>query len=370
MKIFLFYVVIFLNNSTNAQENGGFEAIPYSLQETAPGMILVEGGIFDFEATGIKKDTVRSFYISTAEETNGQYIAYLNWMKKYYSVATYKKELPDTSVWLQENISDSIKNFLVNNYLRSPLFKDYPVVGVSPEQVIKYAVWKTDRLNEMILIREGILDFSDGKEDSTTVFGTDPYLAGTWKEPVKNSIPSLDPNGGERMVRMEDGIFSPSFRMVTESEWKLAALAIGNKAHAYIKTPKEMSNKKFDKRNYYGYFYINRKILKNEPSLILSNTKSLHSVYNTEQNIYLIHGLSTNVSEWVLGSNGKYIIAGGSWKDAAPDYSTVYNSTNYTFPFPFPSFPESKVSATTGFRLAMSYIGSTVDPRIKRRKAK
>lgn len=367
--IFLFAAVLFPGASVYGQaNNGGFQTLPYEIQETAPGMILVEGGLLEN-----KKDTLKPFYISATEETNGQYLAYLHWIKNCYSAATYNQLLPDTTVWLRENITDSLKTFLVANYLRSAAFKDYPVVGVSPEQVLKYAAWKTDRVNEMILIREGILDFMYDPTDSSNTFSIDAYLGGKWTGLVLNPIPSFDVNGGERQVRMEDGIFMPRFRMVTENEWKYAALAIGDQKHKYIITPKEISNKKFDKRDYYGYLFLKRKVAKNGQALLWSNGIDLRPVYNTGANNYFIDGLYENVSEWVLDSGGRYVAAGGSWKASLPYYAAIYTpgagDKCYEYPCPFPAFTGSTPSAAIGFRLAMDYLG-TLDPRLKRRKVK
>jgi formylglycine-generating enzyme required for sulfatase activity len=41
---------------------------------------------------------------------------------------------------------------MVNNYLRHPAFESHPVVGVSWKQATNYAKWRTDRVNEQILV--------------------------------------------------------------------------------------------------------------------------------------------------------------------------------------------------------------------------
>ena len=45
----------------------------------------------------------------------------------------------------------------LNNYLRHPAYRDYPVVGVSWEQANDYCTWRTDRVNERILIDAGLI---------------------------------------------------------------------------------------------------------------------------------------------------------------------------------------------------------------------
>jgi hypothetical protein len=59
----------------NNPKSSGFQKVPFVEQETAPGMILVEGGEYHISGFG-DKDTlqINSFYISKCEETNGQYL--------------------------------------------------------------------------------------------------------------------------------------------------------------------------------------------------------------------------------------------------------------------------------------------------------
>ncbi len=47
---------------------------------------------------------------------------------------------------------------MVNNYLRHPSFQDYPVVGVTWQQATNYAKWRTERVNEGLLEREGYIE--------------------------------------------------------------------------------------------------------------------------------------------------------------------------------------------------------------------
>lgn len=323
-----------------AREN----SFPIYMQETAPGLILVEGKAAT--QSPINK-TIPHFYISRYEETNGQYLAYLNFLRKYYSLDTYEKALPDTNVWMKENLPDEMRIFLMNRYLRSDDFKYYPVVGLTPEQIEQYCRWKTDRLNEMILIREGILASNNSAKDSTDIFLMDVYFHGK---------DSLLKHPRVRNTRMEDGIFMPSYRLPTAEEWQLASLAIGDNHHTYIKTPQEISNKKFDQENYFHFLYNQARPIR-ESMFFVPN---LHTTRNTTPNNYLIYGLRENVSELVKNGH-KYSVMGGSWKNISPDFSAVYDkascdSVKYIFRTDFTALytDEPFISATTGFRVAMS----------------
>ena len=84
-----------------------------------------------------KKVNVSSFYMDETEVRNVDYLEYLYWLKRVYGATypdVYKQALPDTLVW-----RDKLGNneTFVNNYLRHPAYKNYPVVGVSWEQANK-----------------------------------------------------------------------------------------------------------------------------------------------------------------------------------------------------------------------------------------
>ena len=113
---------------------------------------------------------------------------------------------------------------LVETYFKHPAYDDYPVVGVSWEQTQGYCKWRTDRVNEFILIERGILNPTPDQKDAD-VFDTDAYLEGQYEGNVRKNLPDIR-TGGERSVKFEDGILTPSFRLPTEAEWEYAALAL------------------------------------------------------------------------------------------------------------------------------------------------
>lgn len=302
----------------NNTKNGGFEVAPYEEQETGPGLILVEGGTFTmgraeqdvtYEWNTIpRRVTVSSFYMDQTEVRNLDYLEYIHWTTRVFGANFYdvvKKALPDTLVWRDRL---AFNEPYVEYYLRHPSYRDYPVVGVNWLQASDFCAWRTDRVNEFILIREGILEHTPSPTEND-YFNTDQYLAGKWQGTVVSPIPSIDPNGGDRLVRMEDGIFLPRYRLPTEAEWEFAAYGlIGNTVGERITSRRLYPWNTHGTRNadekYLGQMMGNFQRSNGDMMGVAGSLNDAGDittpVYSYWPNDYGLYNMAGNVSEWVM----------------------------------------------------------------------
>jgi gliding motility-associated lipoprotein GldJ len=325
-------------------KKGGFQyASKFKKQETGPGLVLVEGGTFtmgkvaddpmhDWNNTP-NQQHVQSFYMDETEVTNLMYMEYLDWLKRVFPPEEdnykniYQGASPDTLVWRNRL---GYNETMTNNYLRHPAYAEYPVVGVNWIQATEFSKWRTDRVNESVLEREGYLKkdakVSDVKAEAT--FSTDTYLAAPSKtfggddkivfKGQRNS--KAAGKGGTKgangattepknvYAQRTSGLILPEYRLPTEAEWEYAAAAdVGQREYNIYKGQKKYpwsgSYTRSSKRQIKGDQLANFKQGKGDYGGIAGwsddGADITNKVKSYPPNDFGLYDMAGNVAEWV-----------------------------------------------------------------------
>ena len=227
--------------SYNDEDYAGIQISEYDGQTLAPGLNFVEGGTFtmgrnmedlmgSWNSTP-RRVTISSFYMDQYEVSNADWKAYMHWLGLVFRShpEVVENATPDTMVWAR---ALSHNDRMINNYLRHPAYNNYPVVGITWEQAETFCLWRTDRVNEKLLVDMGIMEpvdyatiktMTDQQAINNMIFTTEKYMSNTGYVAPRGKAALVDIYGAERNVSVSDGILFPEYRLPTEAEWEYAA---------------------------------------------------------------------------------------------------------------------------------------------------
>lgn len=318
---------------------------PNKKLEAGPGLVFVEGGTFtmgrvqddvmrDWNNTPTQQH-VQSFFMDETEVTNKMYLEYLVWTKKVFPPTEenykniYEGALPDTLVWRDRM---GYNETMTNNYLRDPSYAEYPVVGVNWIQAVEFSKWRTQRVNEALLEKNGYLKKNAKTLDVTadSNFDTETYLNSPTLAYGGNSeivLPGkyADKKGGVRQpkagkdgkivaptniyAQRSSGILLPEYRLPTEAEWEYAAAAdVGQREYNIYKGQKKYpwsgSYTRSGKRKNTGDQLANFKQGNGDYGGIAGWSDDGADITNEVKkypaNDFGLYDMAGNVAEWVL----------------------------------------------------------------------
>ncbi len=242
-----------------------------------------------------------NFYCDRSELSNIGWREYVHWTKRIFGADSeaFLVALPDTTVWL---VLDSCLHQYADEYFRDPKYDDFPVVGITQQQAMDYAQWRSDRVMEKLLIDFGVIRV-DHAQTSETYFTVERFF------------------NGELNTRISDKeiLYYPQFRLPTLEERRMILLYADRLNDMYFKR----CNSEYCrdcKTNYPEFLSDVMPCAGTEQVPVRSGNEGCVS-----QKSAVLYNVRGNVSEWTALP---HTTAGGGWNDSRDEIlqSDVFRS--------------------------------------------
>ena len=228
----------------------------------------------EFKPYGMRQ-VKEELYVDATEATNTYWREYLNDLEKLHGKSSkiYAASFPDTTVWTSKLTYNAPYQ---RYYFEHPAYNNYPVVGVTYEQVLDFCEWRTNKLKT--------------------------YIA-TLNDAAKSNYPA-----------------NFKYRLPTKEEWELIA-EIGFAKH----TLKALSGKHAGRPT---ANFVRLQNVKDSLSVMDKSADVTAPVNSYWPNTLGCYNLMGNVAEMI---SEKGIAKGGSWIDKEEDVKIITNM-NYEKP--------------------------------------
>jgi len=135
----------------------------------------------EYPENGITPGSIKiadNIYIDLAETSNSGYLEFLYYTRRVIGEEEYKSIMPDTDSW-RALIGYKGAYAMSEYYLRHPAYRNYPVIGISYQQALKFCKWRADRVMEFILIQNNIIPYNISPPKDS-VFTIKKYFSGNY----------------------------------------------------------------------------------------------------------------------------------------------------------------------------------------------
>jgi formylglycine-generating enzyme len=90
-----------------------------------------------------RKITVNAYFINRFEVSVAEF-------RTFYTATGSDTDKPDSTIWATEFPYAAYNESLIERYFSHPAFSEYPVVGITWSQAVRYCAWKTKQINGLL----------------------------------------------------------------------------------------------------------------------------------------------------------------------------------------------------------------------------